>query len=459
VHEKTTNISRAQYDPRELGSKIFSVKGVKYKRTDFELVNKRGQKLVCSQYYGLKHRKQMPVVINCHGNAGCRLDASEATRVLLPMGISVVCFDFSGSGNSEGEYVSLGFYEQDDLATVVEYLRSNNTTTRIGLWGRSMGAATALMFGVSDPSVACMVLDSPFSSLETLANELVGKAEMKIPKLVVGAAFKMIKKSVEKKANFDINKLKPIKSAPQCFIPALFAHANGDDFIAPSHSKAICDCYVGDKNLINFEGDHQSRRPGFFYDSTSIFFSNYLLIESDFKDDNPFVEEKDTSPEQLISDGGDDDLELALQLSLAESQSQKSAQDEIKAEVEQGGKSGGGGGGGNQNTVGNGIPNDEEEQLKLALALSLMDVKSNEQEEAPKEEPKSQEDNVAKQPDKKSKESKDAKKGKKDKKDENDTDYVELNEAEEGDESNTKGGDDKKADKSPQKSKAPKKKK
>ena len=36
-----------------------------------------------------------------------------------------------------------------------------------------MGAATALMFGASDPSIAGMVLDSPFSSLSKLANELV----------------------------------------------------------------------------------------------------------------------------------------------------------------------------------------------------------------------------------------------------------------------------------------------
>lgn len=402
---------------------------MKYKREDFELTNKRGLKLVCSQYYGLKHRKKMPVVIYCHGNAGCRLDAAEATRVLLPMGISVVCFDFAGSGNSEGEYVSLGYYEQDDLATVVEHLRNSKTTTRIGLWGRSMGAATSLMFGVSDPSVACMVLDSPFSSLETLANELVGKAEMKIPKLVVGAAFKMIKKSVEKKAQFDINKLKPIKSAPQCFIPALFAHANGDDFIALSHSKSINECYAGDKNLITFDGDHQSRRPSFFYDSTSIFFSNNLLVESDFKDDNPFVEEPDTSPALGHAEVMDDDLELALQLSLAETEGKKQPQNvPAKNEVNKSGSNG--------VSNGNAIPTDEDEQFKIAIALSLMDVKPA-QSTVPD----------AKPSDKKIKEG--SKKSKKDKKD---SDKVDL------DESDDKEGDDK-GEKASQKNKGESKKK
>ncbi len=54
-------------------------------------------------------------------------------------------FDFAGSGLSDGEYVSLGYYEKDDLAVVVEYLQNVRNVGPIALWGRSMGAATALM--------------------------------------------------------------------------------------------------------------------------------------------------------------------------------------------------------------------------------------------------------------------------------------------------------------------------
>ena len=31
-------------------------------------------------------------------------------------------FDFSGSGLSDGEFVSLGWWEREDLAAVIEYL-------------------------------------------------------------------------------------------------------------------------------------------------------------------------------------------------------------------------------------------------------------------------------------------------------------------------------------------------
>ncbi len=54
--------------------------------------------------------------------------------------------------------------------------------------------------------------------------------------------------------------------------------ASGDDFVAPQHSKSICDVYAGDKNLILVEGDHNSNRPYFMYASAAIFLTNTLQI-------------------------------------------------------------------------------------------------------------------------------------------------------------------------------------
>lgn len=62
-----------------------------------------------------------------------------------------------GSGMSEGQYVTLGAREVDDLASAVEYLRDEGSTSTIALWGRSMGAVTALLYSQRDPSIAGMV--------------------------------------------------------------------------------------------------------------------------------------------------------------------------------------------------------------------------------------------------------------------------------------------------------------
>lgn len=43
--------------------------------------------------------------------SGCRADANEAAVILLPSNITVFTLDFSGSGLSDGDYVSLGWHE------------------------------------------------------------------------------------------------------------------------------------------------------------------------------------------------------------------------------------------------------------------------------------------------------------------------------------------------------------
>ena len=77
-----------------------------------------------------------------------------------------------GCGLSEGEFISLGKHEVDDVRVAVEYLRNCGKVSQIGLWGRSMGAATAILFSAIEKSIACLVLDSPYGSLKELALEL-----------------------------------------------------------------------------------------------------------------------------------------------------------------------------------------------------------------------------------------------------------------------------------------------
>ena len=134
-----------------------------------------------------------------HGNSSSRLEAIEAAPYLLPGNITLFCFDFAGCGNSEGEYISLGWHERDDLGIIVDYLRKERRVSTIGLWGRSMGSVTALLHGDRDPSIAGMVLDSPFSNMKILVNELA-KQYTKIPSLLVSGALKLVRSTIKSKA-------------------------------------------------------------------------------------------------------------------------------------------------------------------------------------------------------------------------------------------------------------------
>ncbi|KAH9261797.1 hypothetical protein BASA81_000453 [Batrachochytrium salamandrivorans] len=261
-----------------LGESEFRISGLKHERVDFAIVNDRGQRLQCSWWREKSFSTLVPCCIYLHGNSSCRAEAVEVVKPLLQSGLSVFAFDFSGSGHSEGEYVSLGYYETMDLKCVIAHLRETNRVSTICLWGRSMGAVTALMMAELDPSICCMICDSPFSSLRALAKELVDAQELQIPKFALGLGIKLIRSSVKSRAKFDINSLEVIDNVDKCFVPCLFACAEGDRFILPKHAMAIHQAYAGDKNLVRFQGDHNSPRPRFFLDSALIFLQNAMRV-------------------------------------------------------------------------------------------------------------------------------------------------------------------------------------
>ena len=100
------------YDPQDLGPKLFFHLSKVFRRSDLTLTNSRGLKLQCSYFEPVNRIiKKLPVVVYCHGNCGSRLDALDIVEFCLPKEICCFIFDFCGSGLSEGEYVTLGFYE------------------------------------------------------------------------------------------------------------------------------------------------------------------------------------------------------------------------------------------------------------------------------------------------------------------------------------------------------------
>ena len=151
---------RAEYEEAHLGPREFSFGRRRFRRRDFNLRNDRGMNIVCSMWEPFDSERpsaELPCVIYMHGNSSARVEGLPELALCLSIGATMLSFDFTGSGQSEGEYVSLGFFEREDLKTVVAHLRASGRVSTIGLWGRSMGAATALMHGDRDPSIAAMV--------------------------------------------------------------------------------------------------------------------------------------------------------------------------------------------------------------------------------------------------------------------------------------------------------------
>ena len=305
---------------RDLGARRLVVKGVLVIREDIELMNARGHMLKCSHFqpaeeeedetelpdendelldtagpaaWGSKFRpraKPFPCVVFCHGNAGSRVDSLPLLPLLLPAGISLFCFDFSGAGQSDGEFLSLGHFEKDDLKTVCEFLHENcPRVSRIGIWGHSMGASSCLLYAGNDGDrlVSAMVLDSGFSSLDAVIAETAANAKQKLgdsiapalklmPDLFIPMAVSAVRRSILKQAAFDISDVDPLAKCPQLLLPVLFAHADHDDMVVPAHSERLHEAYGGSSTLVRFRGNHNSHRPDFFLSNALEFLRNIL---------------------------------------------------------------------------------------------------------------------------------------------------------------------------------------
>eukprot|EP00992_Anisonema_acinus_P015000 TRINITY_DN9563_c0_g1_i1.p1 TRINITY_DN9563_c0_g1~~TRINITY_DN9563_c0_g1_i1.p1 ORF type:complete len:322 (+),score=48.09 TRINITY_DN9563_c0_g1_i1:496-1461(+) len=154
---------------------------------------------------------------------------------------------------------------------------STGSVSKIGLWGRSMGATTSIMYGCRDPTVAAIVSDSPFSSLNQVMVELVQNYKAWIPRTATRVAIRALRNAILARAHFDISDLNTIPAARACNVPIVIGHANGDDFVSPQHSETIAAVYRGDKNFIRFDGDHNSERPAFFLEAVTQFFVHHLV--------------------------------------------------------------------------------------------------------------------------------------------------------------------------------------
>ena len=252
------------YEQSELGPFKFEISNKCYKRTDFELINNRGLKIMCSFWEPFDEEREkiiLPCVIYLHGNSSSRCEAYAEVKYLLPKNICLFSFDFCGCGKSEGDYISLGYYEKDDVKCIIEYLQKSKKVGKIALWGRSMGAVTAIMYASEHPEdISALVLDSGFYSLKKLIYELV-KSKVNLPDFLIEQVLKKVKETIKEKAGFQLELLETFLYAKNCKTPAFFCHGEDDNFVNQDHCKNLFNDYQGVKTIKIVKGKHNTARP------------------------------------------------------------------------------------------------------------------------------------------------------------------------------------------------------
>lgn len=105
-------------------------------------------------------------VVYLHSLHGNRQEAMSIQAV-VEQEFDLCCFDFIGSGQSEGTFCTFGAREYIDLKYILARLSDQLEYKSFVLWGRSTGAATVvnyLALTLHGPKIEAIVLDSPYSN-------------------------------------------------------------------------------------------------------------------------------------------------------------------------------------------------------------------------------------------------------------------------------------------------------
>jgi uncharacterized OsmC-like protein/fermentation-respiration switch protein FrsA (DUF1100 family) len=181
----------------------------------------------------------------------------EISRALCREGIAVLRFDFTGLGESEGEFADTGFSSNvDDLVAAAEFLAEHHQAPRV-LVGHSLGGAAVLRAAARIPSVvAVATIGAPAepSHVERLLTgsrdqiEADGEAEVEL----AGRRFRIRRSFLE---DLEEHRMQAVIRALRR--PLLILHSPRDEVVGIGNAAEIFQAALHPKSFVSLDrADH-----------------------------------------------------------------------------------------------------------------------------------------------------------------------------------------------------------
>ena len=198
-------------------------------------------------YYHIPNPKG--VLLACHG---FRSDPYFACSVVidnfLKRGYDVLAISQRGHGKSEGEHITFGIKESEDILEWVNYLSNNSLP--IYLYGISMGSSASCLASPYLPNtVKFIIADCGFSSIEEIFHHF-----LKMYHLPSFLLYKPLAYLCKKRADFMITDGDVSKALERSSIPIIFIHGTDDNIVPYKMGLKNYEAFKGEKLLITCEG-------------------------------------------------------------------------------------------------------------------------------------------------------------------------------------------------------------
>jgi len=217
-------------------------------------------------------------LICLHGYTSCPWANGVLVQPFYDWGFNLLLPHLCGHGESEDNFVSMGWLDRLDVVSWIEQLNRDYENPKIVLYGASMGAATVMMT-TGEPlpaNVVCAIEDCGFTSLFDLC---YGLAWETLPGPVVTAGLHALDAVTRWRAGFSIWEASCVEQLKKSKTPTLFIHGDADGAIPVRMLQQVYDACPCEKEMLVVPGAGHAEsmyQTELFYGTIRKFIGRYI---------------------------------------------------------------------------------------------------------------------------------------------------------------------------------------
>ncbi|NLO85318.1 MAG: alpha/beta hydrolase [Clostridiales bacterium] len=217
-------------------------------------------------------------VVICHGYTGFAKQMIGSAREFYTRGYNILLPDARGGGDSEGDYIGMGWDERKDITNWIERINADYTAKNVILYGVSMGGATVMMTSGEDlpDNVRAIVEDCGYTSVwDEFSHQLSGI--FKLPDFPIMHAASIVTKI---RAGYTLGEASAVEQVAKSVTPMLFIHGGEDTFVPTWMLDVVYDAANCEKEKLLIQGAGHgaasSADPELYWSTIDNFLAKYV---------------------------------------------------------------------------------------------------------------------------------------------------------------------------------------
>lgn len=237
-----------------------------------------GYTLIANEFFAREESSHKWALV-LHGYTGWKEEMYPFAYWYHEEGYHVIVPDLRCQGESEGDFIGMGWTDHFDCMNWISYILSKDPDAVIVIHGQSMGAATALMITGEETipdNIAAVVSDCAYTDAYSMFGE-------KIDEWFHLPAFPLVDTAcivLRLRGGYNLKDASAVDAVKKSHTPTLFIHGDEDAMISVDMTKQLYANAACPKELLIVEGaghaQAQDKDPDTYYGTIRMFLENII---------------------------------------------------------------------------------------------------------------------------------------------------------------------------------------